>query len=1078
MNLTKFSVHRPTAISMIFLAICIIGTVALINMPIELMPNISFGQVNITVQVRGGIPSSEIEERVSKPIEEAMGAVTHLKEILSISKEGESTVILEFQPGTNMDFAALEVREKFARIKDKLPREIERPVIAQYGYGDAPIMILAITSERYTPEELRNIVEDKIKERLNRIDGVAMIEVAGGRERKILIEVDQIRLAAHNLSLEKVIEILNVSNLNLLAGDITQSGTKYLVRVMGEFESLEEIKDMGVALTPQAGVIRIRDIAEVKDSYLEPTSFARLNIRPVVSLYIQKESLGNTIKVAAGIGKEIQILNSELGKDIRLTPTFNQAEFVKKAVSRVNDSLVQGAILAIGVLFFFLRDPYSIFIIGISIPISVIGIFSLLYLVNTVFKTNITLNVMTLSGLALAVGMLVDNTIVVLEHIFKRREEEFPASRAVFKNMAVSSTQEMILAIIASTLTTIIVFLPLAFVNKEIQLLYGGLGITVTLSLLVSLFVAISLVPMLASRLLKPLVKMGSELFSTGDETQKIILTPFFMKFKKLYQLILRFVLFLRYLFIPLAFALFIFALRYSQKIEKEFIGVAEQNKFTVFIEMPTGTRLEASDKVVKRVEKIMSEVPEVKSATARVEPWSSKIYAELKPLDQRKRSTQQIIESLRPQVRELEPAFIYFEEPEEIATKEILLEIYGFDYEVLKDVATQIGSRLQGIERLADVKIRMREGRPEMRVLIDKERASLYGWSVEEIAEVVHAQMRGLIPTRYHARQDTYIRLKEETLYPTAGPGMPREEMEIAKKQVKEKRQLQPLMPKAATEAEEVEVIGRLHEKYRRTFADLHRLILTTPEGSPVYLEQMADFRMELGPSEIWRKNKVRMVQVSANMGGQALGTVAKKVTEAMKDLKLPEGYAWRFGGNYEKMVQNQKELSMALALTLVLVYMVLASLFESLIQPFIILASVPLALIGVVGVLHYAHKPIGIGVLIGGIMLTGIVVNNAIILVDYTNLLRKRRIQDKLKDIVIVSSGDRLRPILMTTITTLLALVPLAVDKSEAANLWAPLALTVMGGLASSTVFTLFIVPSIYMVFNDVRAIFRLRR
>lgn len=1087
MNLPHLSVNRPTAISMVFLGTCIIGLVALVNLPIELMPNISFGQINITVQVRGGIPSSEIEERVAKPIEEAMGTVTHLKDILSISKEGECTVILEFTPGTDMDFAALEVREKFARIKEKLPREIERPVIAQYGYGDMPIMILAVTSDRYTPEELRDIVDDKIKERLNRVEGVAMIEVAGGRERKVLIEVDQSRLVAYSLSIEKVIEVLNLSNLNLLAGDIQQLGSKFLIRAMGEFQSLDEIRDMAVSLTPQGGAIKVKDVAEVKDSYLEPTSFARMNIKPVVSLYIQKESLANTIRVAGGIEKEIQKLNKELDKDIHLTLTFNQAEFVKKAVARVNTSLIQGGILAITVLFLFLKDFGSIFIISISIPLSVVAIFSLIYLLNLGLESNITLNVMTLSGLALAVGMLVDNTIVVLENIFKRREEELPTSKIAFRKLAIASTDEMVLAITASTFTTVIVFLPLIFVNKEIQLLYGGLGITVTLSLLISLMVAISLVPMLASRILRPLKQdTGSRIIqeavnplpATHYPLPQIAQPSFFKKFKHAYQTSLRFILYLRYLVIPFVFALFLGSLRYGAKLEKEFIGVAEQNKFTVFIEMPTGTRLEVSDKIVKEVEKMLSEVAEVKSATARVEPWSSKVYVELKSLEQRKRSTQQIIEGLRPKVAALEPAFIYFEEPEEIATKEILIEIYGYDYDLLRDLAIQIGSRMQGIEKLTDVKIRMREGRPEMRLLIDKERAAFFGWSVEEIAEVIHAQMRGLIPTRYHAKEDTYVRLKEDTLYPKRARRPLLEERKIVQKKEEEERQLKKpsgMMPPSYKEAQEVEMISRLQERFRRTFSDLHRLILMTPEGKPIYLEQMADFKLELGPSEIWRKNKSRMVQVSANMGGQALGSVAKKVTEAAKDIKLPEGYYWRFGGNYDKMLQNQKELSFAFILTIFLVYLVLASLFESLIQPFIILASVPLATIGVVGALYFTHKPMGIGVLIGAIMLAGIVVNNAIILVNSINRRRQQKRTELLKEIVVVSSGDRLRPILMTTITTLLGLIPLAIDKSEAANLWSPLALTVMSGLVTSTFFTLYIVPSIYMVFNDFKRVFR---
>lgn len=1090
MNLPYTSVSRPITIAMIFLGICIIGIVALVNMPIELMPNISLGQINITVQVRGGIPSSEIEERVSKPIEEAMATVTHLKDILSISKEGECTVVLEFSPGTNMDFAALEVREKFARIKDKLPHEIERPVIAQYGYNDVPIMILAVTSEKYSPEELRDMVDEKIKERLNRISGVAMIDVAGGRERKILIEVDQNRLVAHSLSIEKVIDILNLSNLNLLAGDVERLGSKFLVRAMGEFQTLDEIGNMALAMDPKAGAVRVKDVAEVKDSYLDPSSFARMNVEPVVSLYIQKESLANTIKVAKGIEQEAGRLTKELDKEIHLTLTFNQAEFIKKAVARVNDSLVQGGILATLVLFLFLRDLASVFIIGLSIPISVISIFSLMYL------SKITLNVMTLSGLALAVGMLVDNNIVVLENIFKKRAEEMPQSKPVFRKLIIDSTQEMSLAVAASTFTTVIVFLPLIFVNKEIQLLYSGLGTTVTFSLLVSLLVAISLVPMLASKMLKPDKEPGQKP-GLSEETDKqaivsaslkqageVHLRPresFYDKFKDAYESSLRFVLFLRYLFVPLIFALFIFSLRYAAKLEKEFIGVAEQNKFTVFIEMPTGTRLEISDKIVKDIEKIVLTAPEIKSATARVEPWSSKIYVELKPLSQRKRSTQQIIEGLRPNASNLDPAFVYFEEPEEIATKEILIEVYGNDYDSLKQLAMQIGSQLQSIEKLTDTKIRMREGRPEMRLLIDREKAALFGWSVEEIAEVLHAQMRGLIPTRFHAKQDTYVKVKEETLYPEKSLKFsPTEEQEMIRKKTKERNQLMPQSPFSAPsdEADEIEIIARLQEKYRRTFNDLKRIILMSRSGQPILLEQMTDFAMELGPSEIWRKNKMRMVQVSANMGGQALGTVAAKVTAALKKMTFPEGYFWRFGGNYEKMIQNQKELSFAILLTLILVYMVLASLFESLMQPFIILASVPLATIGVVGVLKLTNKPMGVGVLIGAIMLAGIVVNNAIILVDSTNRRRKERRRESIKKAVVVSSGDRLRPILMTTITTLLGLIPMALDKSEAANLWAPLALTVMAGLSSSTFFTLYIVPSIYIIFNDVKRILRVGR
>lgn len=1081
-NITRFprlSVHRPVTIAMFFIGVCIIGVVALVNLPVELMPNISFGQINITVQVRGGIPSSEIEERVARPIEEAVGSVSHIKNILSISKEGECTVILEFDPGIDMDFAALEVREKFARVKDKLPREIERPVIAQYGYGDMPIMIVAVTSDKYTPEELRNFVDDKIKERLSRAEGVAMIDVAGGRERKILIELDQASLASYGFSIEKVIDVLNVSNLNLLAGDITQDGSKYLVRAIGEFQSLDEIKQMIIMVTPQGGVVRVKDVADVKDSYLEPTSFARINVKPVVSLYIQKESLANTIRVSNAVEKEIRILSKELDKDVRITLTFNQADSVRKAVSQVNDSLIQGGILAIGVLFLFLRDISSIFIISVAIPVSIISIFSFMYL------QKITLNVMTLSGLALATGMLVDNNIVVLENIFKRREDKPCKNREEFKHLVIDSTEEMALAITASTLTTVIVFLPLLFLNKEIQLLYGGLGNTVTYSLLVSLIVAITLVPMLASKVLKHTAPSQDSYEKIIDEEGVLIEVKqrrsFFKTVKSIFEAVLRFILTFRYVVIPVVIVLFVFSLRYANKLEREFMGVAEQNKFTIFVEMPTGTRLEISDKIVKAVENIVLTVPEVKSATARVEPWSSKIYVELKPLGQRVKSTRQIIEQLRPQVTVYEPAFIYFEEQEEVASKEVLLEIYGYDYDLLKDLAMKLGNIMQNAEKLTDIKIRMREGRPEMRILINKEKAAFFGWSVEEVSEVIHAQMRGLIPTRYHAKQDTYVRLKESPLFPEGGgikPGLAQEKaISQQKKEEKNKFGLSKMMP-ASHESDEVEVIARLDERYRRTFDDLKKLVLMSKDGRPIYLSQMADLKLDMGPSEIWRKNKKRMVQVSANMGGQTLGAIAEKLTTAFKEVKFPENYYWRFGGNYEKMIQNQKELSLAFLLTLVLVYMVLAAMFESFSQPFIILATVPLATMGVVGVLYYLHKPIGVGVLVGVIMLAGIVVNNAIILVDSTNRLREEKKQGGLKHLIAESAGNRLRPILITTLTTVLGFVPMVLDKSESANLWSPLALTVMAGLTTSTFFTLFVIPCIYLVFIDIGKLTRFKR
>jgi len=1069
--LPKISVRRPTAVSMFFIGFALVGIIAFRLLPVEMMPNVSFGDITINIDVRGGIPASEIERRIAIPTEEAVSSVSHLKNTLSISKEGNATVILEFEPGTNMDFAALEVREKFNRIRNKLPSEIEKPVIAKYEYMDVPIMILAVTSLTRTPEELRKIVDGKVKDRIQRIEGVARAEVTGGREGKILVEVDQYTLQAYGLSINYLVDTINLNNANLLAGEIKRTKDKYLVRTIGEFQNLDEIRNLAVATTKEGSVIRLKDVAEVKDSFLEPVAYARLNAQPVVSIYVQKESTANTVKISHLVNKELKTLKQILEKDIEITSTFNQAEAIQQAVNQVKSSLAYGAILATLILLVFLRNLNSVFIIASSIPLSILITFCLM------FFNNLTLNVMTLSGLALGVGMLVDCAIVVLDNILKKRDKfiENPDNLLAYnprkgteKELAISGTEEIVLAILASTVTTIIVFFPLAFINPEIRMLYSGIAFTIIYSLIASLFTAVTFVPMLAARLkiktpppepLTPADKQEQSQDPNLPQTEKTSpKLPLIGRFQALYEKSISVALSLRYLIVILALIGFIRVLQESKKLEKEFIGIAEQNKFTIFIEMPTGTKLEVSDRIVKLVEDTVSKVPEIKSATAKVEPWSSKIYAELLPLNKRGKTTAQIINQLRPFTDKFEPAFIYYEEPEEIGTKEILLELYGYDYETLKGLAIQVAQRIQAIPKFTDTKIRMREGRPEMHLNIDKRQAAMFGLTTQDIALALHTHMRGLVATRYRGTNEPLVRIKEERQRLEMGPE------EIIK--------IKPLVS-SSKEAKETETIVRLEEKFRRTFEALRRIGLVTPDREYIYLSQIANFKFDVGPSEIWRKNKSRMVQVSANTGGIALGTAAQKVKEVLKDLKLPKDYFWQFGGNYDKMIRNQRELSFALILSLILVYMILASLFESLSQPFIILMTVPLAAIGAITALRLTNIPVGTGVLIGGIMLGGIVVNNAIVLIDRINFLRHKHLDDYgakgIFQVVVIASYDRLRPIMMTSLTTILGLIPMALDKSESSSLWSPLAITVIGGLTVSTFLTLFVIPCIYLIFKD---------
>ena len=1023
MNLSEFSVKRPITIFMLFFGILLLGAVSLLRLPVELKPNVAYGDISIIVAIRGGMPPQEVETLVTRPIEEVVGTVSYLENIYSTSKAGESRIWLEFEPGTNMDFAALEVREEFSKIRDMLPREIEKPIIAQYKESDLPVLLLAVTGEGYTPEMLRKVVDEEIKERILRVEGVANVDVYGGRERKILVEVDKHKLHQYNVPMERVVSALGANNLNLLAGGIERQKKKYLVRIMGEFKTLEDIENIGIFATPQGSIIKLKEIAKVKDSFLEPTNYARTDIEPVVSIYIQKESTANTIHVVSDIEEELGRLKKVLDKNIFIKATLNQANAIKDAIDAVKASLLYGAILAVMVLLLFLRDLRVTSIISVTIPISVMATFIMM------FFHKISINVMTLSGLALGIGMLVDNSIVVLDNIDKKKRGINFSNKGEwikrFREAVVNGASEVGLAILASTITTIIVFLPFIFVNKATRMLWSGLALTVTYSLLSSLLVALTLVPMLSDRIKRmPVsVKPRKAMFKKLNISDRI---------KGAYRRLLGIGLKLRYIFALGAFVLFVLALILGSKLDREFFAGTEEGRFTMFVELEPGAKLDVTDEMVKEMENLLIDIPEIKTFTSRVEPWSSKIYVKLLPLAQRKRSTKIVIDEIRETAQSIEQkykgGFIYFSEIVEKGLEEIVVDLYGYEYEILKELAVSIATRLGTIEGFQDIRMSRISGRPEWGITVDKEKSAMYGLSTRNIADTLHSEIRGLRATLYH------------------------------------------------TEAREVEVVSRLRKEDSDRLDDLRKLVLFSEQGYPILLEQVADFTPQIGSSEIVRKNKMRVVHISALITKHSLIDAVKMVRNNLGDMEFPKDYYWRIGGNYERNLRNERELwafpTGVLWITIFLVYLVLASLFESYTQPFIIMISVPLAIIGVIVALKITDKPVSRGVIIGAIMLAGIVVNNAIVLVDRINFLWDRRATNLLHSLI-AAGEDRLRPIAMTTSTTILGLVPMAFDKSESAGLWSPLAITVIGGMASSTILTLFLVPSIYLIFEDMKNI-----
>ncbi|MFH1504140.1 MAG: efflux RND transporter permease subunit [Candidatus Omnitrophota bacterium] len=1094
MNLPKLSIRRPVAISMVFFVFLLLGGIALFRLPVELQPNVEIGNISINLRVRGGISSQEIEDRIAKPLENVLAEIDGLEDIITISEEGECRIVLYFKPEINLDYVVVEVREQYAQVQDQLPEEVERPVIAKYEYSQVPVVILGVTSQIRSVEELRKVAEDRMKNRFSRIEGVAKVEVGGGREEKIFVEVDEIALRGQGLAIDDVVRTLNVNNLNLIAGDIKRGGsTTYLVRTVGQFSSLEDIKSLPINPEGSSHIVRMEDIAKIEVSYLDPMALARVNSQPSISLYVQKSSGANTIKVVKNVQEEIDKLAKELPEDINIRPYFNHAEYINQAISTVRKALCIGAILTLIVLWIFLRNFKYIMIVALTIPFSIITAFSLMYL------SNISINVVTLSGIALGIGILVDSSIVVLENIFKKRESFLKNTTKVspefLKITAEQGAGEVLIAITASTLTTIAVFVPLFFVNKEIQRLYSGLALTVVFALCASLFFAFTLVPLLASRIStktkdeaeeeqeETLTPQTVQPVSPGRELIKKIIAA--VTIENLYQNSLDFVIKKRYFFIAATIILLIFGFARVSDLGREFIGAAEQNRFTVYVQMPSGTKIEVSNEVVKKVEAILSNIPEIKDHTSRIKGWSSQIYVELKAYEKTDRGMDEVIEEIRQKTEGMDPAFIYSQQPEAVGRKEIMIEIFGPNYDTIKDLAHKVGGRIKGIEGFKDVKLRMRQGRPEIHIFFDRNRLAIQGLTVADVSNTLHAKMRGLIATRFHSSSDN-IMLKSDISRKSRLPTIEEYGSKAFHQDLKELSFAVGGKENIDSGAlREVDTIARLEKEFRDTLNDIYNISLKGANNSFVYLQQVADIKAGVGPAEIWRKNKERMVQVSAETGKISLSESAELVDKALFNLDFPKDHYYGFGGDYDKMLRNQRELTQAILLALLLVFMVLASVFESWTQPFIVLCSVPMAMVGVSFALRASNEPISLGVYIGAVILIGIAVNNAIILIDCINRLRGTGAYKELRGEKLSASEAvrdaalwRLRPILMTSLTTILTMTPLMLQKGGTASLWRPLAITVVSGMSAATILTLFIVPSIYLAAEDVGKIFFAKR
>ncbi len=1019
MNLARASVARPIFTTMVTLIVVVLGLVSLMRLRIDLLPSIELPTLTIRTQYEGASP--EVMERlVTQIIEEIVATVPGVEEMTSQSAEGNSSVRVTFAWGTDIDTAALDVQATLEDEINELPDDIVRPRVSKFDVDSFPVVLLGIAS-KLDPVEFTQLVEDQIRYRFSRIPGVAQVDLWGGFDREVRIELDPDRVNALGLPLDDILDAIRDANLDLPAGKLEQGRYRITLRAPAEFQSLDEIRDTVIAVRDGASVT-LDQVAEVKDTYEKLTRIVRVNGERGLRVAIRKQAEANTVEVAKGILAEIDAVNRAFPQ-IEVIAVINQGNFIERSIRNVAQSVLYGGTLAVAVLLFFLRNLRSTLVISLAIPISVIATFALLYF------GGFTLNLMTLGGLALGVGMMVDSSVVVLENIFRRRQEHAEAP----PEAAVSGTNEVAAAIVASTLTTLVIFLPLVFVQGVAGVLFQELAYVIVFALVCSLLVSLSLVPMLSSRLLRdpdPDARRGlaRRLSDRAGEALRALDYG--------YRDLLRSALQRRWLTILTALGLFTASLALAPLLGTEFLPPSDEGEVRVYGEMEIGTKLELLDQQTRRMEEIVfAAVPEAVSSvtSAGASGWRpgnaarGQIRLSLTPAAERERSNTEIANDLRKRLAgEIPGMEIRTRAPQGqfllerlLATEEgINVEVRGFDLEVLNLLGKQVEQAIADIPGITDVKLSREIGVPQQEIRVNRAKVADLGLSVRDVTEVIETAVAGAKAGEYRAGGNSY------------------------------------------------RILVQLADAEQRSLDEILALTIRTPGGENVALRNLVSTEPGRGPLLIDRKDQQRIVTVSANVAERDLGSVARAVTDRLEQIARPMGYDLIVAGGFEEQQKSFDELLLAMGLALVLVYMVLASQYESLRDPIVVMLSVPLAAIGVILTLFLTETTLNLQSAIGCVMLVGIVVNNAILLVDQAGRLRREG--HPTAEAVAEAGRRRLRPILMTTLTTILALLPLAFGVGEGADAQAPMARAVIGGLAGSTLITLVLIPVVYSLFH----------
>lgn len=1008
MKIARLSVLRPVAMSMVIVLILILGLVSLRDLPVDLFPELTFPVAAVTVTYDGAGPE-EIEQLITRPIEEIMSSIPNVESVSSTSRTGGALILVSFGWGTDMDFATLNMRERLDLIRDGLPREVPMPMVLRFDPSLLPITQLAVTEPNGDLITAKKLVENEIKPFLDSVDGVAAVTVEGGTEQEIQLLVDPNKLSSYGVSLTQLQQLIGSENLNLPGGALQDQNQNLPIRITSQFSSIYDLETLPIPT--RQGNVPLGSLVEIKDTVKPVLQESYLNGEPSVGLSILKASGANTVTVSRAINKRLDDVRKNLPEGVEIKAIFDQSRFIEQSIRAVAWNMLLGSILAAGVLYLFLRNFRSTLIIGFSIPISIITTFLFMYF------SGLTLNVLTLGGLALGIGMMVDNAIVILENIYRLRQKGYS-----IKDAAIEGTSEIGGAIIASTLTTVVVFLPIVFVDGLAAQLFKPLALSVAFSLLASLFTALIIVPLLSSTFMK--VSDEDSSFQHG-----------FKRLSDWYRGILHKVLRRPKTTIFVTFVLFLSSFGLTPFIGQEFLPAQDQGFVGIDARLSAGSSLDATFEMVQEIDQILENIPEIDlsyvtvggtdnfSLQAGTQTNRASYNLLLKERGDRSRSDVQVAEDIRLQLSNIPNADIRVSASDSGFTGDpVSITIKGADIETLRVLSDDVIELISKVEGVREPSSNFTAGNPEITVTINRERASNYGIRSAQIAGAINDATRGLVSTRL------------------------------------------------ARSGDEIDVRLVVDDRYTSSIEDLSQLLIDTPTGEKVPLHVVASINRDQGPNQIRRADRLREVTVRASILNRDLGSVTNDIEETLRsEMSLPAGYRISFGGQNEQMQDAFFKLGGAIALAVILVYMVMAARFESFFSPFIIMFSVPVTVIGILVGLFITFQPLGVGSLVGILILTGIVVNNGIVLIDYINLLKSRGIDTY--EAILEAGPTRLRPILMTALTTILGLIPLTLGFGEGTEIQQPMAIVIVFGLSFATFITLVLIPSIYLLFDQWR-------